>query len=525
MQPVAFFLLVIQLFLQSSQEVPPGSPVVLGNRTLFRIQWGFKTFTPDLRARGVSERLERLAEDPTRDFSTSVVPAGMTVDLVAGQETLVSVFPGDAEIAGTSQQALAEHWASIIRDSVRQYREEHRRGSFLMGLGLTVLTLALYGLSVFGLYRLCAAIRDRMVHRVRTRVSGRPVISALEPNYLQTAVWRAIRFVHLIVSLALLYLVFELILSYFPQTRFISRQLAHDVLNPLRKFAVSFWNSLPSLVFVGLVAWSTIHAVRFTRFVFRKILNGEIRIEGFRSSWAGPTQRIVSFLIVVLAVLIVYPYIPGSDSPAFKGVTIFLGVLFSFGSTGVVSNLVTGILLTYMDVFQAGDLVRVGDTVGVVKRTSLLVTRIEDRHHQIISIPNSVVLASQVTNYTAFAIQGTVMSSKISVGYDVSWRQVEGCLQLAASRTRGVRKDPAPYVLLLSLDQFFITYELLAHVEPAFTVYFAKSELNSNILDACNEYGIQIMTPTYESDREFPAVVPKDKWYSPPARRSDTDAA
>jgi small-conductance mechanosensitive channel len=222
-------------------------------------------------------------------------------------------------------------------------------------------------------------------------------------------------------------------------------------------------------------------------------------------------------LLIVLAVLISYPYIPGSRSAAFQGISIFLGLLLSLGSTGLVANLVTGIMLTYMDAFRPGDLIKVGEFMGRVQRVSMLTTQLQTRKNEIVTIPNSLMLAHEVTNLSCLGEKKLIVSSSIGVGYDVPWQQVESLMKLGASRTPGVNRSVESFVYTLSLNQFDITHEVNVFLEEGASYWETRSELNRNVLNAFNEYGVQIMTPAYEGDPEQAKVVPQDRWFSAPA--------
>jgi len=293
-----------------------------------------------------------------------------------------------------------------------------------------------------------------------------------------------------------------------------------SVLASVYAFGAAAWKSAPSIAFLLIVAVTTWYLLKFLRFVFQQVGNGTITIEGFRPSWAGTTNRLMNILLVVLAVLIAYPYIPGSESPAFKGISLFLGLLVSLGSTGLVANIVSGIMLTYMDQFQVGDMIRIGEFMARVKKTSMLTTQLHTRKNEIVTIPNSLILSQEVTNFSAPGEAGLVISSTVGIGYDVPWRQVESMMKLAAARTSGVSHSIQPFVYTLSLNQFDITYELNVHIEKDAMYWATKSELNQNVLDAFNEFGVQIMTPAYEGDPDSTKVVPRSRWFSAPAKEA-----
>jgi small-conductance mechanosensitive channel len=258
------------------------------------------------------------------------------------------------------------------------------------------------------------------------------------------------------------------------------------------------------------------------RFFFSAVENGEIKLAGFYSEWAAPTYKICRFLVIILAVAVAYPYIPGSTSRAFEGISIFLGVLFSLGSTSLIANMVAGVVLTYMRGFRVGDVVKIGDTTGKVTEVALLVTRLRTPKNVEITIPNSVLMGSQVTNYSFAAGEGRlILPTSITIGYDAPWRQVHGLLLLAAERTGKVLREPAPFVLQSALDDFYVKYELNVYAASSDDMPRLYSELHQNIQDAFNEYGVQIMSPHYVADPESAKIVPPEHWRQPPARNSE----
>jgi small-conductance mechanosensitive channel len=223
-------------------------------------------------------------------------------------------------------------------------------------------------------------------------------------------------------------------------------------------------------------------------------------------------------LVIAFALVVAYPYIPGSESDAFKGVSIFLGVIFSLGSSSAVSNIIAGYTMIYRRAFKIGDRVQIGDFRGDVTAKGLLTTHLLTIKNEVVVVPNSLILNSHLVNYSTLAQEkGLILHSSVGVGYGIPWRQVEAMLKLAADRTPGLLKNPLPFVLLKSLDQFSVEYEINAYCPEAQSMAKIYAELHRNILDLFNEYGVQIMTPAYEGDPKGPKVVPKEKWFSSPA--------
>src|SRR5262249_18029507 len=234
---------------------------------------------------------------------------------------------------------------------------------------------------------------------------------------------------------------------------------------------------------------------------------------------ATPTYRIVRIAVIGFMAVVAYPYIPGSESAAFKGMSIFFGLVFSLGASSVVANMLAGYSLIYRRTFKVGDRVKINDMVGDVAEMRLQVTHLRTIKNEDVIVPNSVVLTSQVVNYSSYAARdGLILHTSVGIGYEVPWRQVEAMLLLAASRTPGLQAVPPPFVLQTSLGDFAVNYELNAYYGDAHGMAALYTALHRNIQDVFNEYGVQIMTPAYESDPASPKVVPKDQWYQPPAR-------
>lgn len=504
-------------FANPSSPSPPAL-VVLDGQPVFEIRWGYKTFTPAGRAAHISQRLEQLSKDPAAPQFT-VAEEETTTDVMSGDILVASVFDGDAKAAGADKVQLAQRWASAMQKAVHDYRARHSvRLRLIRGLlGLLIIGLIVGALLLVrtATRRLAQVADAKLTERVG-RADRRLAIFLGHPH-TRDYVMRAFTLARVILSLLVLWFGLRLLFYIFPATRWLSEMMHRSAFPPLISFEHSVLESLPDLFFIVFVAVITWYSIRLMHFVFARIRDGEITIEGFRPMWATTTDRLLTFALIILAVLIAYPYIPGSQSPAFKGVSLFLGVLVSLGSTGMVANLVTGISLTYVDAFAIGDLVKVGDVIGYITKMGVLTTRINTRKNEIVTLPNSVVAGKDVVNYSKRRGEGLIIGSKVGIGYDAPWRQVEAMLKLAASRTTGVRRAPEPFVLELSLNAFDITYELNAYIEESVLPYLVLAELNRNILDAFNEFGIQIMTPAYEYDPSEPKIVPRDKWHAAPA--------
>jgi small-conductance mechanosensitive channel len=503
---------------KQSESKSIAASVQLDGRKVLDIRWGYKTFTAVARAERISRLLKGLADDSsTPQFS--VQPEDATVDVMSGDTLVASVFDGDAKAAGLSKEELAQQWAAAMQRSVDAYRAEHSLRLKLVRLTLAVL-LVVICVAVLAVFRWLARQLAKRAHALlddRGAKTDKRFALFITHERTHQLVEGALKFTRFVLSLIVVWGSVRLLLSVFPSTRPFSEKMQESVLHPLREFAAALVASLPSLAFVVLVLIVTWYVTRLIHFFFTRIREGSIRLEGFRPVWAPTTDRLVNIALIILAVLVAYPYIPGAESPAFKGISLFLGVLVSLGSTGLVANAVNGMSLTYLDAFEVGDLVTIGEVVGWITKMGMLTTRVRTRKNEIITIPNSVVMDKAIINYNKPGEQGVIVSSKVGIGYDAPWRQVEGMLLLAARRTRGIRANPSPFVLELSLNTFDITYEINAHLAPGQLAYVVIAELNRNILDAFNEFGVQIMTPAYVGDPQHDKVVPREHWHQPPA--------
>jgi small-conductance mechanosensitive channel len=282
---------------------------------------------------------------------------------------------------------------------------------------------------------------------------------------------------------------------------------------------VAMAEALPGLFTVLLIALLTRIATRAGQVFFNAIEEGRIVVHPKFAETAQPTRKLLTASLWLFALAIAYPYQPGSNSDGFKGVSVFVGLVVSLGSSGLVNQMMSGLTLTYSRAVRRGDYVAVGGVEGTVMDLGTLSVKIRTAQAEDVTIPNAVVVSQVVTNYSRLAqSEGVFVPTSVTIGYDTPWRQVEAMLLLAASRTPGVRRDPAPYVRNSSLEDPYIKYTLLFCLEIPAERLDVLGDLNANVVDAFNEYGVQIMSPRYFADPSAPKVVPKEQWYSAPAK-------
>jgi small-conductance mechanosensitive channel len=499
-------------------------PVRLGDQTVVYVRQGLRSFTAAERAEQLSRRLKQLADDPRIDpFKVTVEETRVSSDLLVGNEVLVSVFDMDAsDFLGKTRHQVAEEAARKIEEAVAQYRQERTPKALAIDTakaGAVAVVAVLFLLLFERLFRkgrqliLDGAARElaKVEHKMKYVVSA---------EQLRWPLLLLLRFVRLTVWVLVLYGALTMALSFFPHTRSIAHDIDALVLGPLGQLGLGVLAALPELLVVLVLALVARWLIRGARLFFLQVERKRITIQGFYPEWARPTQRLVTVLVLIIAVIMAYPYIPGAKSPAFQGIAIFLGLLGSLGATGVVSNLINGLLITYMRSFQVGDLVKIGDVTGMVEESSLLVTRLRTAKNVSISVPNSLVLSGQVINYS---VSGKPMlTTQVTIGYDTPWRQVHAMLLGAAAATEDIPTDPPAFVLQTALDDFYVRYELNFSVTDLTRLPATLSKLHQRIQDEFNSHGVQIMSPHFVANPESPAVVPRDKWFTPPAAEGES---
>ena len=496
------------------------APVVVDGVTLFSVR-GVSAFPADERAGGIAARIRAAAADRSLSIdSLRTVPGDRATEVMIGDRRIVSVLEADAAIEGVHREDLAKAFAARVRLAVEAYRRDRAPRTLLVGAASTLVATAALVALVLLLRRLGRHLREGLERRFNRRIEALEaqsfqIVQAERVRAMGHALLRGLR--NLIV-LALGYFYLSFVLSRFVWTRPTAVRLLGYVLTPFAIMGSALVDYLPNFIFLLILSVVARYLLKALSLAAAGIERGTIRLQGFDREWASPTYRIVRVAVIGFAAVVAYPYIPGSESAAFKGISIFFGVVFSLGASSVVGNMMAGYSLIYRRTFKVGDRVRIDSVVGDVAEMRLQVTHLRTVKNEDVVVPNSSILTSQVVNYSAYAASaGLILHTAVGIGYEIPWRQVEAMLLLAAGRTPGLRTAPAPFVLLTSLGDFAVTYELNVYCGDAHAMARVYTALHRNILDVFNEYGVQIMTPAYKGDPETPKVVPKARWHEAPA--------
>lgn len=345
------------------------------------------------------------------------------------------------------------------------------------------------------------------------------MFSLVRAQQISTIMASSMTLVHWLLILVALNAYLSYTLQLFPWTRPFAEVLLHALLVPLGSMGHGIVESLPGLVFIVILVIALRYLLGLLRLFFAGIADGSITWDRIEPEWAFPTYRLIRLMVIGFGLVMAYPYIPGSDSEAFKGLSILFGILISLGSSSLIGNSIAGYSLIYRRAFRVGDRIKVGEHIGDVTEIGALVTHLRSPKNEAIVVPNSEILNSSIVNYSKLKQQGLVLHTTVGIGYETPWRQVEAMLKMAADRTPGLLKEPVPFVLQKSLGDFCIVYEINAHTDAPGEMFTLYTLLHQNIQDVFNEYGVQIMTPAYERDPPEPKVVPRKDWYLAPARQ------
>ena len=500
--------------------VPPeGAVVMLDGDSLFSLYASSSFYSAGERARRISTSLGRLVNRGlTAGDTVGVIDQDARTEITLGGQSLFFVVDGDAAPVNTPRAKLAHEYADILRAALPAASAGRSpRALWLDALRAALLTAAAVVLILLiragfpRLYKVIDASRQRITEALkRLGIQGITGDRAADVLLALARVLRALLLAFVVIAFL------PLLLRLFPQTAGFAARLITSVLTPVKRAAAAIIDYLPNVVIILVIVFVTRVTLRLVRGVFEAVESGTVRIANFDPDWAIPTYQILRPLLIALAFALAFPYLPGANSDAIKGVSIFIGALLSLGSTSAIANLMAGIVLLYSRAFHVGDWVRIGSVEGIVISRTLLVTRVRTPKNVEISVPNGAVLSGAIENFTAKAEQGElILHSEVTIGYDAPWRTVHELLIAAALATSHIEKQPPPFVLQTALNDFNVSYQIncctrRADLQPA--IY---GELHQNIQEKFNAAGVEIMSPNYHALRDGNTVTIPEKQRPP----------
>jgi small-conductance mechanosensitive channel len=476
------------------------------NDSLFLIYGRLGSFSAKERADAISNRIRKLADNYSFiPDSLKLAQTETTVDIAFNEQIIMTISENDAIWQNTTEMELAQKYKTIIGQAVMNYKDETSFSTLAKEIGLALLVIIIIVLLIRYIGKFfrwsSAKINEQQGKRIKgIKFKNYTLFDAKRQVNVLLNVNTVLKWFFI---LLVIYIALPILFGIFPWTKNFADTLFGYILNPLKKIAGGFWNYLPNLITIVVIIFVFRYVLKGIHFLKTEIEIGELKIPGFYADWANPTYQIVRVLVFAFMIIVIFPYLPGSESPVFRGVSVFLGFLFTFGSAGSLSNIIAGLVLTYMRLFVIGDRVKIGDVVGDVVEKSLLVTRVRTIKNEIISIPNSTVMSSHTINYSSEAVdKGLILHTTVTIGYDVPWKEMHKALIDAALKTDMLLKEPQPFVLQTSLDDFYVSYQVNAYTKEPNKQAIIYSELHQNIQDCCNEAGIEILSPHYRAMRD-----------------------
>lgn len=512
--------------IDSLRNIAKGYPVLgIMNDTLFFVYSKIGASTPRERAVSISNKIENLYDDDfLKPDSIVVLKSENTYDIVYGETIIMSVSENDAIWYEKNMPELADEFKEKIRGSVLDGRKEYSWIKIITRIGLVLLVLiaAWFMVRVIGKgYSRLLFFIDQKKDKWLKNLAYKDYTFLTAEQEMQVILFMA-KIFRWFVYATLIYITLPIIFSIFPFSRNWAGALLQLIWLPFKGVFIAVWEYLPNLFSILVIYFVMRYVIRFVRYIFREIEAEKLKISGFHADWAMPTYSIIKFLLYAFMFVLIFRYLPGSDSDIFKGVSVFIGVLFSLGSSSAIGNVIAGLVITYMRPFKTGDRIKIGDVTGDVLEKTLLVTRIRTIKNEIITIPNSSVLTGNTTNYSIEAKEsGLILHTTVTIGYDAPWKHVHEALIEAAKRTEKILDEPKPFVLQTSLDDFYVAYQINAYTREASRQALVYSDLHRHIQDVFNERGIEILSPHYRAARDGNrTAIPSDylsKEYQAPA--------
>lgn len=495
-----------KVFIDSLRTITSGIPLVIGKDTLFSIFGNRGGLTAVDRVKRTSSIILELGKRfDVKPDSVYIYSDEFVTDIMYKEQQIISLTDNDALWENTTRQQLAEHHRKTVVHALQKLHEEYNIGILIKRILLFILVVTIQGTVIWFTNYLYRKLKGRILELKERKL--KPVfigdyeflnIKRLTKVFLTLGnITRYLLiFFELLISVPILF-------SIFPQTKDMAMKIISYIVSPVKKIGEAIIDYIPNL-FTILIIWLVIrYVIKGIGYMSKEIESERLKIRGFYADWAKPTYNIVRFLLYAFMIAMIYPYFPGSKSQVFQGVSVFVGLIISFGSSSAIGNIIAGMIITYMRPFKIGDRIKLNDTMGNVIEKTPFVTRLRTLKNEVVTIPNSSIMSSQTTNLSASArTYGLIIHTEITCGYTMSWRKIHELLIEAAMTTEGVMKTPEPFVVDQSLNDFYVVYQINAYIKDADKLVGISTLLHQNILDIFEKAGVEIVSPHYYIQRE-----------------------
>ncbi len=496
-----------------STQLKNRAAVVLKEDTLFYLYGELDGISAKERADLANRRIDNIIH--SESFLADSFKVLDFVDysrIVYSGQRVANITYTDAYWYGKSIPQAATDYVELLRTECSSYRSSFNIREIVKQVLLALVILIISALIIRYVNRLFKYIGKRIEGYKGTRITGLKIgtYELLDENRFTSFLLITSNIVRILFLLMIFYLTLPIVLRIFPWTQGAADMLFGFILNPLKAIITSVVEYIPNLFTIAVIFIVIRYLAKGISFLAHEIKTEKLKISGFYPDWAVPTSRIINFILYAFMLVLIWPYLPGSGSPVFQGVSVFLGLLISLGSSSAISNIVAGLVITYMRPFRVGDRVKIGDVMGDVVEKNLLVTRVRTIKNEFITVPNSQILAGSSINFSTSSAEssGLVIHSTVTIGYDVPWRKVHAMLTEAALKTPCIEENPAPFVLQTSLDDFYISYQINAYTKAPAKQAMIYSDLHALIQDVFAKNNVEIMSPHYRAEREGASTIP-----------------
>lgn len=505
--------------IDSLRRVIKGVPLIVEGDTLFTLYAKRGGANPKDRAEKAKEMILFLGKKLTMNVdSVYIFESDYVTDIMSDDKVIIEFTDQDGLWQNTSREELAKQYLPVISNKIKQLQNEYGLEVKIKGLLLFLLVIVVQIALIYLTNKLFRKLKLYIVKLAQTKLK---LVAIKDYEFLDTHRQRRIltfiaNILKYILILIQLMISISILFSIFPETEKITYLLLSYIWIPAKDIFFSIVKYVPNIFKITLIYIVFKYIIRGLKYVANEIATEKLKITSFYPDWAYPTYYIVRFLLYSFMIILIWPLLPSSESPVFQGVSVFIGLIISLGSTTVIGNLMAGLVITYMRPFRIGDQIKLNETTGSVMEKTPFVTRIRTPKNEIVTIPNSFILSSQTVNYSMSARDyGIIVNSILTVGYEVPWKQVQQLLIEAALKTNGVVSDPKPFVLVKELADFYCCYQINAYTHEDQSLPRIYSELHRNIIDRFNEAGVEIMSPHFYSRRDGNDVMMPPEYKKP----------
>ena len=492
--------------IDSLKEFTQGIPVIVEEDTLFEFYSNRGGYSPQQRAEMAATAILNLSKKfNLNPDSVYIDNSDNVADIMYQKEVLTSFTEQDALWAGMPQDSLAVMNMAKIVGELQKLKAEHSFWLTIRRIFLLILVIA----GQFALYRITKWFFRKLNRRIEG-MKDTKLHSIMIQNYELLDTAKQVKLIEFgallafygVIAIQLVFTV-PLIFYIFPPTKALAYRLLGYIWTPVKGILMGIVDYIPDLITIVIICIAIHYLIKLIKYLSTEVATERLKIPGFYPDWALPTYNIIRFLLYAFMIAMIYPYLPGSDKGVFQGISVFVGLIISLGSSTVIGNVIAGWVITYMRPFKKGDRIKLNDTVGDIIEKTPLVTRVRTAKNEIVTMPNSFIMSSQSINYSRSAQDfGLILHAEVTIGYDVPWRLVHRMLIDAALRTKGVLHEPHPFVLETGLNDWYPVYQINAYTKDAQRMAIIYSELFQNIQDRFNEEGVEIMSPTYIATRD-----------------------